>query len=222
MTHEKRPPVAVVHAVNKVLVVRETSHPTTWAAPAPLFEVAGLRQFRRHDVLSVVQRTHARSADHRVAGVDEIWTDAALPDSLNLVRYVYGLVPLVQVSAVREEVVFEHPRSHEAAVTRRLSLLQRKESLSRAAFSSHWEQVHAPMTRCHRHVARYVQNHVVGNEADDKGVFDGMADFEVGDAEGMESDYLTPEGVRMRADVGNFVATVSTYWVQTQEWRMPG
>jgi uncharacterized protein (TIGR02118 family) len=224
VTHGQRPPAFVVPAVNKVLVLRPASRPVPSAAGTPPIAMPGLRRVRTHDVLSAVTRPHAPSAPLPVGGVDELWTDAAPPASLALVRGAYGDEPLVQVSAVREAVVFARPHPDDADLTRRLSLLQRQAGLSRAAFSRYWEQVHAPLTHCHRHVARYVQNHVLDTEGADAasaGAFDGMAEFEVGDVQGMESDYLTPEGLRMRQDVARFAATVSTYWVRTREWRLP-
>lgn len=228
VTHGQRPPAFVLRAVNKVLVLRHALRPAVSAAGAPPIAMPGLRRLRTHDVLSAVARPHVPSAQTPVGGVDELWTEAAPPASLAMVRSAYGDDPLVQVSAVREVVVFAqaHLRSPPAgaAPARRLSLLQRRSRLSRAAFSCHWEQVHAPLACCHRHVARYVQNHVLDADGDDghsAGAFDGMAEFEVGDVQGMESDSLTPEGVRMRQDVANFAATVSTYWVRTREWRLP-
>ena len=67
------------------------------------------------------------------------------------------------------------------------------------------------MASCHRHVARYVQNHVV----DDSGSpFDGIAEFHITDIDGMRADYDTEAARAMKADVGNFAATVSTYVVR--------
>ena len=101
------------------------------------------------------------------------------------------------------------------APVKRLSLLRRKPGLSRPQFGAYWRDVHAPMASCHRHVARYVQNHVLVDASPDA-PFDGLAEFRITDLAGMRADYDTDTGKAMRADVQNFAATVSTYVVREE------
>ena len=73
------------------------------------------------------------------------------------------------------------------------------------------------MARCHRHVARYVQNHVLVDASPDA-PFDGVAEFRVTDFAGMQAEYETDAGKAMRADVQNFASTVSTYVVREKRF----
>ena len=102
-------------------------------------------------------------------------------------------------------------RPRNSSLVKRLSLLQRRSGLTRPLFCAYWRDIHAPMASCHRHVVRYVQNHVV----DDSGSpFDGIAEFQITDLDGMRADYDTETARAMKADVKNFAATVSTYVVR--------
>ena len=180
--------------------------------------VPGLCQLRCHEVVSFVPREHAASARgaDRIVEVDEFWIDAnILEPALHALRTAYPATPLCRV---RERVIFERSIACEAPI-RRLSLLQRRSSLTRPAFSAYWLDVHAPLAHCHRHVRRYVQNHVEadGSFGPDAAQFDGIAEFEIADWAGMQADYATPEGTRMREDVAKFAGNVTTCVVRTRE-----
>ena len=179
---------------------------STDVAPPP-----GVVRATRNDVVGVVHRDHVSPAERRVSRVDELWCDATPEDNaLELLQRAYAGLPIVQIASVHEMTIFDRG-TRSASLVKRLSLLQRKPGLSRPLFCAYWRDVHAPMASCHRHVARYVQNHVV----DDSGSpFDGIAEFRITDVEGMRADYDTEAAKAMKADVQNFAAAISTYVVR--------
>jgi uncharacterized protein (TIGR02118 family) len=171
----------------------------------------GVVRATRNDVVDIVPRDHVGRAESRVSRVDELWCDGISDeDALELLQHAYAGLPIIQISAVRETTIFDRG-TRSPSLVKRLSLLQRKPTLSRPLFCAYWRDIHAPMASCHRHVARYVQNHVV----DDSGSpFDGIAEFQITDIDGMRADYDTEAAKAMKADVRNFAATVSTYVVR--------
>ena len=176
------------------------------AAPPP-----GVVRATRNDVVDVVDRDHVSRADRRVSRVDELWCDdSADDDTLWLLQQAYAGLRVIQISSVREATIFDRgPRG--SSLVKRLSLLQRRPGLTRPLFCAYWRDIHAPMASCHRHVARYVQNHVLD---DSSSPFDGIAEFQITDLDGMRADYDTETARAMKADVKNFAATVSTYVVR--------
>ena len=176
----------------------------------------GVVRATRNDVVDIVQRDHASRAEQRVSRVDEFWCDGTSEEGvLEFLQHAYAELPVIQISSMQETTVFDRGMRGSVPI-KRLSLLQRKPGLSRPLFCAYWRDVHAPMASCHRHVARYVQNYVV----DDSGSpFDGIAEFQITDIDGMRADYDTEAGRAMKADVGNFAATVSTYVVRASSIR---
>jgi uncharacterized protein (TIGR02118 family) len=171
----------------------------------------GVVRATRNDVVDIVPRDHVSRAESRVSRVDELWCDGnSDKDALELLQHAYAGLPIIQISTVRETTIFDRG-TRSASLVKRLSLLQRKPTLSRPLFCAYWRDIHAPMASCHRHVTRYVQNHVV----DDSGSpFDGIGEFQITDIDGMRADYDTEAAKAMKADVRNFAATVSTYVVR--------
>ena len=176
----------------------------------------GLIRLTRNEVVHSVTREHVASAPEPVTAVDEVWCAGAPPqEALAALRMAYAGMPVVQICLVHERTIFAR-EDDRSALVKRISLLQRKQPMTRQQFSSYWHDVHASMAACHRHVARYVQNHVIdGACAGDR--FDGIAEFQITDLAGMQADYDTEAGKAMRADVQNFAATVSTYVVSPHD-----
>ena len=180
----------------------------------PVTRIPGFVRAIRNDVVDVVHRDHIARADVSVLRVDELWWGEAFEVSpLDALERAYDGLPVIQISEVQESTILERTEDTSGLV-KRLSLLQRKAGLSRASFRAYWRDVHAPMAACHRHVARYVQNHVVD---DSNGLFDGIAEFQITDLGGMRADYERQEATAMKADVRNFAATVSTYVVRVHD-----
>jgi len=165
----------------------------------------------RNDVVDIVHRDHVSPAEPSVSRVDELWCDDTREDeTLGMLQQAYAGLPVIQISPVRETTIFDRD-TQSASLVKRLSLLRRSSGLTRPLFCAYWRDIHAPMASCHRHVVRYVQNHVV----DDSGSpFDGIAEFQITDLDGMRADYDTEGARAMKADVRNFAATVSTYIVR--------
>ena len=171
----------------------------------------------RNEVVHAVTREHVAAPREIIAAIDEIWWSGGSPEhTLGLLRAAYATQAVLQLSLVHERTIFA--RRVEGPVSmKRLSLLKRKPELSRQQVAAYWHDVHAPMASCHRHVARYVQNHLVADAWPDA-PFDGLAEFRITDLAGMQMDYETDAGKEMRADVQNFAAAVSTYVVHEKSF----
>jgi hypothetical protein len=181
----------------------------------PVPRIPGLVCAIRNDVLDIVNREHIARAEPGVSRVDELWCDGAPHDIVEALHEAYAGMRVIQISPVHEDTIFERGADISRLV-KRLSLLQRKPTLSRTAFRAYWRDVHAPMATCHRHVARYVQNPV----ADDvQACFDGIGEFQITDVDGLRADYGTEAARAMKGDVQNFAATVSTYLVRARDVR---
>jgi uncharacterized protein (TIGR02118 family) len=203
--------------MNKFVVIfAECDEQRRWTGFAPAGRVPGLARITRNEVVGVVQRAHVQSAKERPSGVDELWFAGTSPeDTLETLRTAYTGVPVVQICLVHENRVFERPAPG-GALVKRFSFLCRKGGMSRTDFSTYWRDVHAPMVACHRHVTRYVQNHVIAGTCPDP-LFDGIGEFRIADLAGMQADYDSEAGQSMKADVHNFVASVSTYVDQAHD-----
>jgi hypothetical protein len=172
--------------------------------------IPGLVRATRNDVVNIVHREHVARAEQGVSRVDELWCDGAPEDTLEALQEAYAGMPVIQISPVQENMIFERGDDNSMRV-KRVSLLQRKADLSRTEFCLYWRDVHASMASCHRHVARYVQNHVLDGSS---ALFDGIGEFQITDVDGMREDYETETAMAMKADVRNFAATVSTFIVR--------
>lgn len=171
----------------------------------------------RNEVLHTVKREHVAAATETIAAIDEIWCrGVSAQHPLGVLRSAYATRSVLQLSLVHERTIFARDNDG-AAPVKRLSLLQRKPGLSRRQFGEYWHDVHAPMASCHRHVARYVQNHVLVDAMPDA-PFDGLAEFRIADLAAMQVDYETDAGKAMQADVQNFAATVDTYLVREKRF----
>ena len=181
---------------------------------AGVTRIPGFVRAIRNDVVEVVHREHIARSDRSVLRLDEVWCAGKPAErTLDALQETCDGLPVLQVSEVRESVILERS-ADDSTLVKRLSLLQRKADLSRPSFCAYWRDVHAAMVSCHRHVAKYVQNHVVD---DSRGLFDGIAEFQVTDWDGMRADYESEAAKGMKADVRNFAATISTYVVRAHE-----
>jgi len=209
-----RPPPEDLAAAHKFVVVLEA--PADWESGSPVDRVREAPEavrVVRNEVVHAVRREHVAAAGAVIVAIDEIWCRGASPEHmLALLRSAYATRAVLQLSLVHERTIFARHTEEDAPV-KRLSLLRRTSWLSRPQFGAYWHDVHAAMANCHRHVARYVQNHVVVDAWPDA-PFDGLAEFRITDVAGMQADYDTDAGKEMRADVQNFAATVSTYIVR--------
>ena len=197
--------------MTKFAVIFGEGEPQRASGTVDLSRIPGFVRATRNDVVDAVHREHIARADRSVLRVDELWCEGTSSErALDALQELYDGLPVIQVSEVRETPILERSADGSALV-KRLSLLQRRADLSRASFCAYWRDVHAAMASCHRHVARYVQNHVVDGS---RGMFDGIAEFEIADMEGMRADYETEAAKAMKADVQNFAATISTYVVR--------
>ena len=178
----------------------------------------GLRRMVRNDVQESVRREHVPAAAQVIAIVEELWFDSKPEmDELDALVRPTATVAVLQAASVREHVVFRRPDGDRHCI-KRLSFLQRRADISPRKFSNYWENVHAPLAHCHSHVALYVQNHATAPPGAKPLLFDGIAEFQITDLAAMQADYLTEQGIAMRADVANFASAVSTYFVVAHEF----
>ena len=178
----------------------------------------GLKRMVHNDVQEAVRRDHALASTQPIGIIEDLWFDTEpMMDELDEFIRPTEALPVFQASLVREHVVFHRP-SGDKQCLKRLSFLQRHARTSPSEFSNYWQHVHAPLAHCHRHVARYTQNHATPSPGALPLVFDGIAEFQITDLAAKQADYATERGIAMRGDVANFASTVSTYFVVTQEF----
>ncbi|MES2977728.1 MAG: EthD domain-containing protein [Pseudomonadota bacterium] len=201
------------------LILIASGHRKTGAEPVlqrAIASLSGVDRYVHNDVLAEIRRTHRPSAEMAVSAIVELWfsdADAAL-HAVSQLRHSGTPLQALQVLSVGEHVIFDHDAGT-AAVTKRMSLLQRRTDMSPAQFQHYWRSVHAPLAECHRFVSRYVQNHVNQHgEALGPPSFDGVAEFLITDLVRIEEDYASAAGQRMKDDVANFASTVTTFLVE--------
>ena len=97
-----------------------------------------------------------------------------------------------------------------------ISLLTRKEGLSREEFVKHWVEVHAPLAHAVPAVRRYVQSHVVEERrrpdipTTDVEI-DGIAELWYDDRAAMERANASPEAKALHADGALFIGRIKSY-----------
>src|SRR5947208_2783612 len=67
----------------------------------------GVARMTRNEVVEVVQREHVSSAAERVSCVDELWCNGPVVDTLTALRRLYADSPVVQISRVAANTIFE-------------------------------------------------------------------------------------------------------------------
>jgi len=225
----------MVHAsMNKIIVLLRAAPATSaevfaacWAQRSAV--LAGqdcLQRYLCNDVQHWINRDATCLPGGSVHGIEELWF-ADDVHSLARKRLMASLelvpqhISVVDALSVRESLIFERT-GQPVALTKRMSLLQRKSGWSADAFCQYWHDVHAPLADCHRFVQRYVQNHRCDPAARPQRLaVDGIAEFMITDLQRMQEDYLSEAGQRMRADVSQFVGALSTCVVQPREIALP-
>jgi uncharacterized protein (TIGR02118 family) len=101
-------------------------------------------------------------------------------------------------------------------VIKSLSLLVRKEGMTREQFTKHWVEVHAPLARAVPGVLRYVQSHILEDrkrpDVPPLDVeIDGVAELWYADRESMARALASPEGKALYADGALFIGRIRTY-----------
>jgi uncharacterized protein (TIGR02118 family) len=115
--------------------------------------------------------------------------------------------------------------SREYAIERRtpviksISLLTRKDGLTREAFIRHWVDVHGPLARTVPGIKRYVQSHIVEERRrpDIPGIdvqVDGIAELWYDDRESMARAAATPEMKALHADGALFIGRIKAFTVE--------
>lgn len=105
----------------------------------------------------------------------------------------------------------------------RISLLYRKQGMSREAFRKHWREVHAPIASSMPGLRRYVQQDVVdvlglieGAQAE-LAQPDGIAEVSFDDDEASRVSLASPEGQAAVQDLKNFCGAITTFVVKVRE-----
>src|SRR5579863_1256570 len=95
------------------------------------------------------------------------------------------------------------------------ALAIRRPELSHEQFMRHWVDVHAPLVDALPGVRRYVQNHILAEQAapvPPTGVaLDGIAELWFDDRAAFERAFASPEGQRLAADGALFIGKISFF-----------
>jgi uncharacterized protein (TIGR02118 family) len=102
---------------------------------------------------------------------------------------------------------------------KRVSLLTRREGLSRGQFTRHWLEVHAPLARPVPGLVRYVQSHIVeefrrSDIPTSPVQVDGIAELWFESRASMERALASPEMAALHADGALFIGANKTYVVE--------
>jgi uncharacterized protein (TIGR02118 family) len=101
-------------------------------------------------------------------------------------------------------------------VIKSLSLLIRKDGMTREQFVRHWVDVHAPLAHKVPGLRRYVQSHILEDRKRpdiptlDVDV-DGVAEVWYDDREAMVRALASPEGKALHADGALFIGRIKTF-----------
>jgi len=104
-------------------------------------------------------------------------------------------------------------------VIKSISLLCRKDGMTREQFATHWVDVHAPLAHAVPGLARYVQSHIVEERrrpdirAMDVEV-DGIAELWYDDRDAMARALASPEAKALHADGALFIGRIKTFTVE--------
>ena len=104
-------------------------------------------------------------------------------------------------------------------VIKSISLLTRKEGMTREQFVKHWFEVHAPLARAVPGLRHYVQSHIVEERKRSdipttEVEVDGIAELWYDDREAMARALATPEAKALHADGALFIGRIKTFTVE--------
>jgi uncharacterized protein (TIGR02118 family) len=95
------------------------------------------------------------------------------------------------------------------------ALLIRRPELTHEQFMHHWVEVHAPLVDALPGLRRYVQSHILGEQAvpvPTTGVaLDGIAELWFDDRAAFDQAFASPEGQRLAADGALFIGRISFF-----------
>ena len=102
---------------------------------------------------------------------------------------------------------------------KRVSLLTRKDGMTREQFTRHWLEIHAPLARPVPGLKRYVQSHILEEfkRADiptSAVQVDGIAELWFDDQAAVETASRTPEMKALHADGALFIGRIKSYMVE--------
>ena len=103
-----------------------------------------------------------------------------------------------------------------------LSLLVRKNGMTREQFVKHWVDIHGPLARAVPGVRRYVQTHLVEarTRPDIPALdveIDGVAELWYDDRESMMRALTSPAGKALYADGALFIGRIKTFTTEEKE-----
>ncbi|MCC5988578.1 MAG: EthD family reductase [Pararhodobacter sp.] len=105
---------------------------------------------------------------------------------------------------------------------KRMTLLHRRDGMSRAAFDSHWRGSHAEIAARLPGVRGYVQNPVQSSLREDVHALDGIVELWFDDAAAMSAAYASPVADELRADEPAFLSGITILSVDEIGHRIPG
>jgi uncharacterized protein (TIGR02118 family) len=102
---------------------------------------------------------------------------------------------------------------------KRVSLLTRKDGMTREQFTRHWLEIHAPLARPVPGLRRYVQSHILEEfkRADiptSAVQVDGIAELWFDDPAAMDRANVSPEAKRLHDDGALFIGGIKTFVVE--------
>jgi uncharacterized protein (TIGR02118 family) len=102
---------------------------------------------------------------------------------------------------------------------KRISLLARKEGMTREQFTRHWLDVHAPLAHAVPGLRRYVQSHIIEefHRPDIPAAsveVDGIAELWFADRAAMQRALASPEMQALHADGALFIGRIATFVVE--------
>lgn len=102
---------------------------------------------------------------------------------------------------------------------KRVSLLTRRDGMSREQFTRHWLEIHAPLARPVPGLRRYVQSHILEEfrrpDIPTSPVqVDGIAELWFDDQAALEKAAQTPEMRALHADGAKFIGRIKSWVVE--------
>ena len=99
---------------------------------------------------------------------------------------------------------------------KRIGLAQRKKTLTREQFEAHWLTTHADLCKKLPNMRRYSVNLIpVGRFPDFP--YDGFSELWFDSEEALKASLASPEGVRLLADLPNFVEKIEPLLVEEHQ-----